>query len=299
MLPLMKSPVVFALSLAFLLAACTTDSKPAVRPAPGGVAPAAPKPGSPINPHATIAYLEREGGKWVRQGGASTNLMAQKPPGACRLRLAPGSSQTLSPSELARKAEMSVGVVGEFTVKNGVVSLANFSSGFFLTESGAFAMCRHSLAAAAGKSYVVMTRDGRVFPVRAVLASRSTNDVAIVQVEGAGFTPLPVAAAAPVGAPVWVMSHPLAWFYTFTTGMVSGYIDWFTQPGDGQTTWMTITADYASGSSGAPVLDENGAVVGVASQTRTLFSGMPQRYPQMVLKLCVPSSAILGLVQPE
>jgi hypothetical protein len=39
----------------------------------------------------------------------------------------------------------------------------------------------------------VMTRDGRVCPVRQVLAVSTNYDLAIVQVEGTGFTPLPVA----------------------------------------------------------------------------------------------------------
>lgn len=123
--------------------------------------------------------------------------------------------------------------------------------------------------------------------------------MAIVQVEGGGFTPLPVTAAAPAGSPVWVMSHPQGWLYTFTTGMVSGYITWSTPQGDGQTTWMTMTGDYASGSSGAPILNDHGAVVGVASRTQTLYSDFPEHHPQMALKLCVPSAAVLDLIQQE
>ena len=299
---LRKSPTVLTVSLACLLTACSTGSKSGTRQAPGRSAsitspePAPLRPGSPINPRAVIGYLEREGANLVRQGKASTNLLAQTPPRTCRLRLTPASPQVLSPPQLVQKAEISVGVVGEFVIKGNAVRFNSFSSGFFLTESGAFVICGHVLEKPAGKGYVVMTRDGRLWPMRAVLAAGSTNDLAIVQVEGGGFTPLPVAPAAPIGSAVWVLSHPLGFFYTFTSGIVSGYIDQH----DGQTARMSITADYAVGSSGAPVLDEHGAVVGVASETDTLFSGGTKNSaPQMVLKLCVPSAALLNLIEQE
>ena len=136
--------------------------------------------------------------------------------------------------------------------------------------------------------------------MRKILACGTTNDVAIVQVEGGGFAPLPLAPAAPAGSAVWVLSHPLGRFYSLSTGIVSGYIIWPTLQGDGWTTWMNITADYAGGSSGAPVVNGSGAVVGIASKTETLYPNAdPQRNPQMVMKFCVPSAALLELIEPE
>ncbi len=81
--------------------------------------------------------------------------------------------------------------MGEFVTKDGTVTFDSFCSGFFLTESGAFAMCGHSLNNAAGRGYVVMTRGGSCFPVQAVLAVSGSNDVAIVQVEGGRIHPAP------------------------------------------------------------------------------------------------------------
>jgi S1-C subfamily serine protease len=123
--------------------------------------------------------------------------------------------------------------------------------------------------------------------------------VAIVQVEGEKFSPLAVGPTAPVGSPVWVLSHPVGWLYTFTAGMVSGYTEWVREDGGWQTTWMTISADYAGGSSGAPVLNEHGAVVGIASRTKTLYSDERPPRPQMAIKLCMPATALLDLIQPQ
>ena len=100
-----------------------------------------------------------------------------------------------------------------------------------------------------------MTRDGHVYPVREVLAADSTNDLAIVQVEGKGFTPIPLAPeAAPQGASIWVFSHPQWRYYTLSAGIVSSY---FTA-GDNNVLPMQVTADFAGGSSGAPVFNERG-----------------------------------------
>ena len=286
------SRTVLAVSLACLLTAGSTDSKSATQQALDGS-------DSPINRPAVFDALKREGSNLIRQGRANTNLLAQTPPRTCRLRLTPAGSQIFSPPNLFQKAETSVGLLGIFAIKGKAISFEGFSSGFFLTESGAFAICRHSLEKPAGKGYVVMTRDGRFWPVSAVLALGASNDVAIVQVEGGGFTPLAVTPDAPVGSAVWVLGHPEGFFYTFTAGMVSGYIIPFSQHRDPKSVWMTITADYAVGSSGAPVLNENGAVVGVASETKTIFSESTNKEPQMVLKLTVPSAALLNLVQPE
>jgi serine protease Do len=87
-----------------------------------------------------------------------------------------------------------------------------------------------------------MTRDGRVCPVNGVLAVDSTNDLAIVQVEGKGFTPIPLAPlAAPQGTSIWVLSHPQWRYFTLSAGIVAGY---FTAGAD-DVLQMQITADFA------------------------------------------------------
>lgn len=139
----------------------------------------------------------------------------------------------------------------------------------------------------------VMTRDGRVCPVREILAVSMDYDLAILQVEGQGFTPLPVAPGTRAGAPVWVLGHPFPWYYMLTAGIASGY---YVLNERRDLTMLVITAEFANGSSGAPVLNEHGAVVGVAAMRQII--GIPGT-PQMPIRGCVPSSALLNMIQHE
>src|SRR5690606_27649974 len=93
---------------------------------------------------------------------------------------------------------------------------------------------------------VAMTADGRVHPVREVLASSAVDDVAIIKLDGEGFTPLPLSTNAPVGADIFVISHPDRRFFTFSKGMVARYGTIHRERTE--TSMLEITADYARGS---------------------------------------------------
>jgi S1-C subfamily serine protease len=219
------------------------------------------------------------------------------------LRLTPVPLERVDPEQIYERAEMSVGAFCAFTrdTNYNCVTLVAPNSGFFVTESGAFITCHHrqwtncpSLMGA-----VVMTRDGKVYPVQSVLAANPTNDVAIVQVEGSGFKPLAFGSQPPIASPVWVLSNLGGYLFEFTGGTVSGYVDLASFPADlsaGNSTFMTITADFGVGSSGAPTLNESGAVVGMACRSASLRS---TEYEMMSIKICVPAEAILKLIQKE
>ena len=63
--------------------------------------------------------------------------------------------------------------------------------------------------------------------------------------------------------------------------------------------FLTITADFGKGSSGAPVCNDAGAVVGLVDNTESIYYSTGQEQQsnlQMVVKNCSPSQALLDMV---
>ena len=149
------------------------------------------------------------------------------------------------------------------------------------------------------RQFVVMAGDGRCFPVKEVLASSATNDVVLLRLDlgGARLTPLPLEDRAPVGSRVFVLGHPESHYYTFTEGIVARY---FTgQEETGAAEMMSITAEFAPGSSGCPILNERGNVVGMADNiVRAGYDSKKAQGASIVFKHCRPASAIRALVLP-
>ena len=152
-------------------------------------------------------------------------------------------------------------------------------------------------------TFGAMTHDGKVFAVEEVVAASKADDLAVVRLAKAeGLTPVALSTRARAGDVVAVVSHPKGKFYSYTEGVVSRYA-LGARAGKSVVT-MEITADYAVGSSGSPVFDEFGNVVGVVASTHFLFAnpkgkGEEPSAAQMVVKSCVPVSSILNLLKGE
>jgi S1-C subfamily serine protease len=160
----------------------------------------------------------------------------------------------------------------------------------------------HVIDASTERGLVVMTAGAHVYPVRSVLAASRADDLVVLKVDAEGLQPLPLAdseARAPVGSAVSVISHPDGRFFCYTAGVVSRYMKIHAA---GQTAdAMAITADYARGSSGAPVLNQQGQVVAVVSSTESIYytqEGQRQLNLQMVFRTCIPTSSLLRMLRP-
>lgn len=219
----------------------------------------------------------------------------------CHVELRREALPVENPPELFMEAKRSVVIVGGlYLCDNCNRWHVTTAAGFVISSSGAVVTCHHVVNSDRKRHLVVMTADQYVYPVTRVLAASHADDLAILQIDAEGLTPLPLAdgvAAAPVGEAVSVISHPDGKYYCYTEGTVSRYMK---VESEGETVdAMYITADYARGSSGAPVLNRRGQVVGIVSSTESVYyseEGKRQYNLQMVFHSCTPSDRLLKLI---
>lgn len=175
---------------------------------------------------------------------------------------------------------------------------ANCASGFTISEDGLAITNHHVVENTNNLTLVAWTHDGRVVPVLEVLASNEADDVALIRLGGdEPFTALPIARDAEVGQRVHAITHPDGRFYYYSSGEVARFCMQPQQRGP-SVRRMQITADYARGSSGGPILNDLGQVVGMVSTTNSIYynenDGQQENF-QMVMHNCVPYESILEL----
>jgi S1-C subfamily serine protease len=224
---------------------------------------------------------------------------------SCEVAPLPDPGEKLSPEAIYARARPSVVVVGAIVQPRGHKRFhAALATGFVIAKDGVIVTNYHVIEAFQhSKAVGVMTDDERVFPIQAVLAADGHNDIAVVKVEAENLAPLPIAPGVAVGAPVYCLSHPAldseeteTAFYAFTQGVVCGKFR-LRVNGPVPLNVLAITADYAKGSSGGPILNEHGAVVGIICQTRALFHDEDETEPQLTWKFSRPASSLLALLK--
>ena len=162
---------------------------------------------------------------------------------------------------------------------------------------------------------VVADAKGRVFPITEILAANADADTCMVRVPGLDLPPLPLSLTAQVGDSVFCLSHPDGNHWMFTSGMISRFFINREAADDGvkppvkakvaPSLYINVTAEYSPGSSGAPVVDEFGNVVG---QVQSITSSIEDQKGDdgknvttsfgMPLRSCVSSEEIAKLTRP-
>lgn len=171
-----------------------------------------------------------------------------------------------------------------------------------ISSDGLMVTNHHVFENAQGDAWGVCGFNGKVYPVKEILAANETEDLALFRVVARGLRALPLGPDVPVGAEIRIVSHPAGHCFVETFGRVSRY---FRKPPDGDgpgPVMMAVTADYARGSSGGPVVNAAGSVVGMVSSTQTITYGEKGHQDggpvQMIIKNCVSGAAIRALVSP-
>lgn len=138
----------------------------------------------------------------------------------------------------------------------------------------------------------VMDVNGKVYPIEKVLAASTENDVALfkIAVGDNKLSALVLGDESETGDEVSIVSHPDSQFYTYTKGYVSRY---YLHP-KYKAPRYSITAEFAKGSSGAPVFDDKGQVIGIVSATRSIYYQKGKNL-QMVVREVIPVNGLKSL----
>ena len=157
-------------------------------------------------------------------------------------------------------------------------------SGFFI-ERGMIATNLHVVEGVL-KGYVKRVGTNKKYPIIGIAAMDSRQDLAILIVSdfGAPILPLGNSDKVQVGESIYVAGNPIGFLEgTFSNGIVSGVREFRVD-----SKRIQITAPISKGSSGGPVLNSKGEVIGVAVSTITagqnLNFAIPSDYLNELLK---------------
>lgn len=248
-----------------------------------------------------------------------TKLRTQLKRANCELTLPEPREEKLRPAEVCRLVRNSTVVVATFYHCTKCKKWHFDSASGFVAADGVVSTCEHVVDFEDEEMkdgfLVVVDAKGRVFPVTEVLASNADSDTCLLRVAGLDLPPLPLSHTAQVGDSVFCLSHPDGNHWMFTAGMLSRFYINREAATDGEkpppktkvapSLYINITAEFSPGSSGAPVTDECGNVVG---QVESITSSIADEKGDdgknvttsygMPLRSCVSSEEIAKLARP-
>jgi len=178
-------------------------------------------------------------------------------------------------------------------------------SGWIADPTGLIVTNTHLFADVKDSPIGLMTIDGDVFTVKQIIFADKAKDIAILRIDPGNkpLAALPLADTASPGDEISVISHPQGRYYCLTNGRISRYHREKNEETGETNDWVSITADFALGSSGGPVLNNKGEVVGMVVSTITTYAenpdsqDQPERDVQMVFKDCVPLSSLRAIFE--
>jgi serine protease Do len=188
------------------------------------------------------------------------------PAARCRLALAllaasPASAATVQ--ELLQTASPSI---AHLSIRDSRGEEEGSGSGFVISEDGHLATNFHVVEDA--ERIVAVFPEGKEVEVVGVRAFDKDSDVAIIQLMAGRYPPLKLGATpAKQGDDIVVIGSPLGLGHSISTGIVSAVREHGTVTSrnkEGMKSWgLQITASVAAGSSGSPILNLEGEVVGI------------------------------------
>lgn len=217
--------------------------------------------------------------------------------------LPPPRRDPLPTGEIARQARAAQVRIGWYYLcKSCEFRHLSLTGGYAVSADGVVATCHHSIDPEGFEDMdeghlVAVDGEDRVWPVTSILAADAGSDVVLARVGGATLTPLPLNVDVTPGDAAYVLSDPLGNSGHFSTGTVNRFY-WRepdhpapTAPRGGRP-WpegrrdlhtvegirrllMSVSTEWAPGSSGCAVLDQCGNAIGQVSTISPLRETEP------------------------
>src|SRR4029077_16170987 len=119
---------------------------------------------------------------------------------SCNIELPPFTPRKFTATEVASVLRPGVGVIGDITkCKKCPRWHVGASSGFMLTAGGVCVTCYHVANIPGSATLIAMAGDGRIVPVKEILAANPHTDVALLRLPGPGFSAPALEPGAPDG----------------------------------------------------------------------------------------------------
>jgi tetratricopeptide (TPR) repeat protein len=160
--------------------------------------------------------------------------------------------------DLVKKVKPSVVLIETFDKDNKPIGQG---SGFFIDNKGSLITNHHVIEGA--YSATIKTSAGKEYPVEGIVAKDTEADIVklVVNLPDANITFLNLSVNVPSeGEDIFVIGNPLGLESTVSSGIVSAVRD---IPAFGKI--IQITAPISHGSSGSPVINSKGEVIGIAT----------------------------------
>jgi len=170
----------------------------------------------------------------------------------------PKEETTENLPSIIKRIKPSVVIIFAYNDKGEFLKLG---SGFFISQSGDIITNYHVLQGAS--SAEVKTSNGKTYPITYIIAKDEQNDIIRLSVDipSQYVYPLSLSTTIPeVGEGIIVYDSPLGLEKTVSDGIISAIRE---VPGYGKL--IQITAPISPGSSGSPILNMNGEVIGIAT----------------------------------
>ena len=180
--------------------------------------------------------------------------------------------------EIAEKA-LAATVYLEMKDKNGTT--LGFGSGFFV-QPNLIATNYHVIEGATSGTAKLVGKYTK-YNIEGVTATDKVNDLVLLKVSAYGIKPLPLgdSDAVKIGATVYVAGNPIGLEGTFSDGIISSRRDKYTKER------LQMTAPISPGSSGGPILNRKGEVIGITHMTidgeQNLNFAIPSKYLNLLL----------------